>query len=356
MANKDYYEVLGISKTATEAEVKNAYRKLAQKYHPDKKSGDEAKFKEINEAYQTLSNKQKRAQYDRFGQTFSGAPGGFSGFNGQGFNGSINFEDLGDFSDIFESFFGGGRASRRKTYRRGADLQITQEINLEQAYAGVTKELEFTTFGACKDCDGLGHDSKEGTKKCEVCNGQGEIREVRQSFFGSVQQVKACSACQGSGEIPNKVCKTCKGSGRVEENRHQKVEIVPGVSHGQLIKITGAGEVGEKKAGAGDLYIQVLIKPHKVFTRDGANLLLKKEVSLIDVLLDKKIEIETISGEAVSVEIPAGFNFAEKLKLSDKGMPHLHSRGYGDLFIEFEVKKPKKISSKLKKLLEEFGE
>lgn len=357
MPNKDYYNVLGISKTATESEVKNAYRKLAQKYHPDKKGGDEAKFKEINEAYQILSNKQKRDQYDRFGSTFSGSSAnnaGWSGFSSQGFGGSVNFEDLGDFSDIFESFFGGGRSSRRKTYRRGRDLQITQEITLEQAYTGVTKELEFKTFGVCKECEGYGYEVKEGTKKCEVCNGQGEIREVRQSFLGSVQQVKVCSACQGSGEIPHKVCKTCSGAGRVEERREQKIEIIPGVSNGQLIKVSGAGEVGEKRAAAGDLYIQIVIKPHKDFKREGADLFIKKEVSLVDVLLNKKIQVPTIEGKSLEVEIPAGFNFTEKHRLASKGMPNLHGRGHGDLFVLFEVRKPKKVDPKLKKFLEEL--
>jgi len=357
MAKKDYYEILGVDKKASDAELKSAYRKLAQKHHPDKKGGDEARFKEINEAYQTLSNKEKRAQYDRFGSTFAGGGGSANsgwGFNGGGFNGSVNMEDLGDFSDIFESFFGGGRgrSSARRTYRRGSDLQVVQEITLEQAYSGVTKELQFKTFAVCEICQGEGHDVKEGTKKCQTCGGQGEVREVRQSVFGNVEQIRACSDCRGVGEVPNKVCQECHGSGRVEKKRLQKIEIIPGVANGQLIKVPGAGEVGERKAGAGDLYIQVNVAKHPLFHREGVNLYLQKEISLLDVLLNKKIEIPLIAGDPIHVEIPAGFSFTQQFKVENKGMPHLHSKNRGDLLVTFEVKKPNHVSKKAKQLLE----
>lgn len=357
---EDYYKILGVSKGASEDDIKRAYRKLAQEYHPDRPTGNEKKFKEINEAYQVLSNKEKRAQYDRFGRTFSGAggPGGF-GFGGGGFGFDANFDqsgfaDMGDLSDLFESFFGmGGR--RRKTYTRGNDLQITQEITLEDAYRGIKKEISFKAYAVCDTCAGLGHFAKEGVKTCTTCNGQGEIKEVRNTFFGSFQQVRACSKCNGTGEIPNKPCSTCKGSGRVMKSRTLAIDILPGVMDGQLIKITGAGETGERSAPTGDLYVQVRVASHKMFRRDAANLFIKKEINLVDILRGRPLEIQLISGEKISVDIPAGFSLSEKIRVSGKGMPHFNSRGYGDLYIELDVKTPKKVSSKAKKLLEDLN-
>ena len=358
----DYYKLLGVQKGANEDEIKRAYRKLAQEHHPDRPTGNEKKFKEINEAYQVLSNKEKRAQYDRFGKTFAGGQGGgFGGFNPGDFGGfNVNFDGadmngFGDFGDIFESLFTGMGGRKRKTYTRGSDLQSIQEITLEDAFHGVKKEVKFKAFSACETCTGKGYFEKEGTKTCGTCDGRGEVKEVRNSFFGNFQQVRPCTKCFGTGQIPNKVCEHCKGSGRVMATKTVNVEIVPGVDSGQLLKVPGLGEAGERGAPAGDLYIQIKVAPHKSFERHGVDLVASKEISMVDVLLGKKIELNSIGGEKLHVEIPAGFNVAEKLKVAGKGMPHFNSTRHGDLYLNLAVRTPKKLSLKAKKLLEELG-
>ena len=365
---KDYYQILGIGRTASEEEVKKAYRKLAHQYHPDKKGGDEAKFKEINEAYQILSDKNRRVNYDRFGTVDpfgaaqggspfgaaqGGAPnwGGFAGF--QGFeNMSGDFSDLGD---IFETFFEGiGAQPKRPTYRRGSDLETILELTLEEAFRGVSKELAIKTQILCKTCDGKGGDPSAGTKSCATCNGRGEIREEQKTFFGSFAQVRVCPACSGFGQIPNKLCAQCKGNGRVPGERKIRVEIVPGIPQNQLIQVKGGGEAGERGTGTGDLYVRIKLKTHPVFSRQGDDLVVQKEVGVLDLLRGRKIEVSTISGGKLQVEIPAGFNLKENLRIPGEGMPRFQSFGRGALLVDFIVKAPKKPSSKLQKLLEEL--
>ncbi len=365
--NRDYYQILGVDKGASEEEIKKAYHKLAHVYHPDKSGGDEKKFKEINEAYQVLSNKEKRVQYDRFGRVFDGSTGSpfgqggpFGGFDFRGFDfgfdpSNLNFEDLSGVSDIFEAFFEGlGVKKRRKTYHRGADMEILKEITLEEAFRGAAEDIEFETLMPCKACGGQGHFSKEGFAKCGACDGRGEIRESRQTFFGQFSQVRPCAKCFGQGEIPNKACKECRGTGRIHDQRKVQVELAPGISDGQIIKIVGAGQAGERGAGAGDLYIRVKIKPHHIFSRANNDLVVKKELNLIDVLSGKKIEIPVISGGKINVEIPEGFNLRERLRIPGEGMPRFGNFGRGDLYVEFQIKTPKKISAKMKKLLEDL--
>lgn len=372
---KDYYKVLGINKGASEEEIKKAFRKLAHKYHPDK-GGDEKKFKEINEAYQVLSDKQKRAQYDRFGRFFDragGGPGGF-GFDpfagspfgfGQGPFGEIKFDfdgDFGDLGDIFDAFFEGlGVKQKRRTYRRGSDVQVIQEITLEEAFRGIKKNIDYQATIRCEKCGGVGYDPKAGFNECGVCGGQGEIKETRQTFFGNFIQVKSCQQCFGAGKIPKKVCEFCKGSGRIMGERSVNIEIRPGVQDGQLIKIKSAGEAGERGTEEGDLYVIIKIKTHPVFERRGDDLLVKKEVSLIDLLLGKKIEIPTISGNRLKIEVPADFDLKQDLRIPGEGMLHFPSTssgqgGYdrGDLIIKLTVKTPKKLSEKAKRILEEL--
>lgn len=362
---KDYYKILGVEKSANEEEIKKAYRKLAHKYHPDKSGGDESKFKEINEAYQILSDKQKRSQYDRFGNVFSGSgQGGFGGFDfsrgadggfdfGFGFDPS-NLEDLSGVSDIFDAFFEGlGVRPKRKTYRRGADLETVKEITLEESFRGVTAKVSADSFMVCAECGGLGHFPKEGFVQCATCDGRGEIRETRQSFFGQFSQVRACAKCHGQGQIPNRACRNCGGSGRVKQNRAVEIAIAPGIADGQLIKVVGAGQAGERGAEAGDLYVRIKIKPHHTFKRLGDDLLVKKDLDILRVLAGKKIEAPTLSGGNISVEIPAGFNLREKLRISGEGMPKFGGYGRGDLYVEFDVKVPK-IDSKLRKFLGDF--
>lgn len=353
---KDYYKILGIEKNASDEDVKKAYRKLAHQYHPDKPSGDEAKFKEINEAYQILSDKQKRASYDRFGTSEPfGAGGGnpFSGFSGGGFN--VNVEDLGDLGDIFESVFEGmGFAGNRRTYQRGSDLEIPLNITLEEAFKGAIKDLHFSTLVRCEKCSGQGGEVKEGFTKCATCDGKGEVREERRTFFGSFAQVKSCTKCHGQGRIPNKVCGTCKGTGRATGEKHLQVTILPGVHHNQIMTVKGAGEAGQHNTEPGDLYVKIHITPHEKFERHGDNLLLKKEITVFDILLGKKLEITNIDGHEKGVALPTHFNLHEELRLPGEGMPRLGGFGRGDLLIRFTLKTPKEPSSRAKKLLEEL--
>ena len=381
---KDYYQILGIAKGASEEEIKKAYRKLAHQYHPDKAGGNEAKFKEINEAYQVLSDKTRRLQYDRFGTTESaasgfggfggGAPGGqwgagqqwsrWGGVQGSGSPGGFDFDpsafgDMGDFSDVIESIFEGmGVRQPRKTYERGSDLEIHEEITLEEAFRGVARMIRLRTNVACVKCGGKGAEAASGFEKCSACDGRGEVREQRRSFFGNFSQVKVCVKCQGTGEIPKKACAGCRGSGRVEADREVKIDILPGVEDNQLIKIKGAGEAGGRGAAAGDLYVRVRVKSHHRFERHGANLVVAQELKVISVLLGKKVDVPTIGGGKVMVEIPAGFNLKDNLRIPNEGMPHFGASstfgGRGDLFVSFIIKAPKNPSGKAKKLLEEL--
>ncbi len=359
---KDYYIILGVQKSASEEEIKKAYRKLAHQYHPDKAGGDEKKFKEINEAYQVLSDKNKRAQYDRFGTAdpaggFGGA-GGFPGgaqWGGAGGFDPSQFGDMGDFGDIFESFFEGlGVRPRRKTYEKGSDLEIQEQITLEEAFRGTVKTVRLKTFVHCAKCAGKGAEPGSGFEKCSTCDGQGEIREQRRTFFGSFSQVKICTKCHGTGEVPKKPCTTCKGAGRIESDREIKIEIVAGIDDNQLIKVSGMGEAGERGAATGDLYVRVRVKPSAVFARHGADLVVTQELKLIDVLLGKTIEVAVISGGRTVVEIPAGFNLKEPLRIVGQGMPHIGSRARGDLLVNFMIKAPKKPSAKAKDLLDKL--
>ncbi len=370
---KDYYNILGIGKGASEDDIKKAYRKLAHQYHPDKTGGDDKKFKEINEAYQVLSDKNRRMQYDRFGTAepfgagSAGGPGGFPGggaqwggfgFDPSQFTGQFNGADMGDLGDMMESIFEGfGVGPRRKTYEKGSDLELQEQITLEEAFRGLVKNIKLRTFVQCEKCKGKGAEpgvkGESAFEKCATCDGRGEIREEKRSFFGSFSQVRTCSKCHGTGEIPKKACGVCKGSGRVESDRDIRIEIVPGIEDNQLIQIRGAGEAGERGTAAGDLYVRVRIKHHSVFERHGANLVVSRELNVVDLLLGRKIEVPTIAGGRLSVEIPAGFNLKENYRIVGEGMPHFNSRGRGDLYVNFLIKAPKKLDGKARKALEE---
>lgn len=346
---KDYYDVLGVSRNASADEIKKAYHQLAHKYHPDKAGGDEAKFKEINEAYQILSDTRKRAEYDRFGRV-SGNGGPTAGPGGFGWN--VNFGDfgnMGDIGDIFESFFEGmGMRPRRKSYDRGSDLQLSVEITLEEAKAGKAIDLEFGTKVTCDVCKGLGYKAEKGLKKCEYCAGRGEIRESRNTIFGSFVQVVACPECHGTGEIPVELCSSCKGEGRKKGTRHVRIEVRPGVGDGQIIKVKGMGEAGERKADAGDLYVRVGVKKHPVFERRGDDLHMQLEIPVTDIILGKKRKIVGLGGRELVVQIPAGFDPSRELKVSGEGM----TRG-SNLLIHLKIR-PVKLDSKSKKLIEEL--
>lgn len=361
---RDYYKILGIKRDASEEDIKKAYRRLAHQFHPDKKGGNEEKFKEINEAYQVLSNKEKKAQYDRFGRIFDhstgrGQTGPFDfrmdpfGFE-FGFN-PADFENFGNITDIFDMFFEGLGIRRRRTYERGADLSVETEITLEEAFRGTEKEINFKTWEKCGNCSGLGHFPNSGFTKCGICDGRGEIRETRQGFFGALSQVRTCDQCFGLGQLPQRICDRCGGSGREEAKKKTvTLNIAPGVHNGQLIKLSRAGEVGERGGDRGDLYVKIKIRPHPVFEREGDNLRLRQELNILDVLLENKAPIKTLGGGQLHIELPPEFKLNHELVIPGEGMPKFGSQHRGDLIVSFEIKMPKKLTVKAKKLLDDL--
>ncbi len=358
---EDYYKILGIDKNSSEEAIKNAYRKMAHKHHPDKSGGDEASFKKVNEAYQVLSNKEKRAQYDKYGRVFEGGQGGNSGGGnpfGQGFNfngQNFDFGDMGDLGDMFGSIFEGfGMGSKRKQYERGADLEINQEITLKEAYTGVVKKLKFNTKINCDKCSGVGHFPESGFSKCGTCEGKGEIKETKRTFFGNFAEVRKCSKCRGLGKIPHRLCSSCDGVGRRIGEKNIEVNIGAGIEEGQIIKVTGAGESGEAGTAPGDLYVRIRVSRDKKWERHGDELLTRHETSLIDLLLTRSFEIENIIGEKIKLELPSGFKLGDDLTVSSGGMPRLGGFGRGKMIVKLEAQVPKKLNSKAKELLEQL--
>jgi molecular chaperone DnaJ len=371
---KDHYETLGVPRDASDDDIKKAFRKLAHQYHPDKAGGDEKKFKEINEAYQVLSDKAKRAQYDQYGRTFDGSQGyaggnpfeGFGGFGGNGgpfggFDFSGGGGDFGDLNDILGAFFGGGARQSAGARKRGADIQIMIKLSLRDAFAGMKREVSFKTFVTCPTCKGVGYDKQAGTEKCDKCKGSGKIREQHSSFLGSFVQVVECDKCGGTGEIPKKPCPTCKGQGRVEDEKTVSIDIRPGVYNGQIIKLASQGEAGIQGHPAGDLYVKIAVAPDPVFAVQGENLIMTKEVPLGDILRGKGLEIESISGKKLHVEIPPRASLQESIIVKGEGMPRSSgfmggSQKRGDLVIHLEVRTPKKMNAKAKKLADELAD
>lgn len=369
---KDYYKILGVAKAASEEEIKKAYRKLAHQYHPDKTTGNETKFKEISEAYQTLSDKKKRAQYDRFGRVqgetsvpgwgnFSaqGGPASGWGFDGNGVHWDVGLGDeMFDFGDIFESVFGQFGGKRRQTYTHGSDLETVLELTLEEAFRGAKRNIRVETFLSCSECGGQGFDKSKGVSNCEKCQGKGEIREQRRTFFGNFSQVKTCPDCYGRGQKPNKSCEVCKAKGRILSAREILIDIASGVEDGQVVKVKGAGEAGERGGTSGDLYVLVKIKPHPVFERKKNDLFTLKDVNINEALLGRKIALIDISGEKFYFTVPEGFNFKDRLKIEGRGMPRFGSftseLSRGDLYLLLNLKLPKNLSPKAKKLLGEL--
>ena len=370
--SKDYYNTLGVSKSAGDEEIKKAYRKLAHKYHPDKKGGDEAKFKEINEAYQVLSDKQKRGQYDQFGSTFDQAGGGAQGFGGFDFSGfsnsfsggggpgGIKFEfggDGGGFEDIFSNVFGGGGKRATKKKQKGEDISIDIEISLEDASMGIEKDIEMYISSACPKCNGSGAEPGSKIITCKTCNGTGQIKKERRTILGTFAQVGVCDDCYGEGTKPEKNCKQCGGDGRVRANKTIKVKIPAGISNEQTIRLSKQGEVGVRpsqgKSIPGDLYITVYIKQHLSFERRGDDVYYRLNVNFSQVTLGDNIEIPTLNGK-IKVKIPSGIQSGKIIKLKNKGISHLQGWGKGDMFIVIQVKTPEKLSQKQKQLLDEM--
>ncbi len=346
---KDYYEVLGIAQGASKEEIKKAYRKLAHQFHPDKKGGDERKFKEVNEAYQILSNDQKRAQYDQFGR-FSGAAGGgdTAGWDFGSFHG---FEDAGvDMGDIFETFFGRG-GGRGQSQRRGRDISIDVEIPFAEAVFGTERRMLIRKRAVCDTCRGSGKETGSAEHSCTRCNGSGTIRDAKKSFFGSYTQVMECSACRGRGKIPDKKCSTCRGEEVLVKNEEIHVVIPPGIENGEVVRIAGKGEAAPH-AEVGDLYVKVHVNPHATFRRARNDLFMKLAIPLSSALLGGSENVTTLDG-SIKIKIPQGVSDGEVLKVGGRGVPR-EDGSRGDLLIEVKIKMPKKITPALKALLLEL--
>jgi len=356
MSKRDYYEVLGVAKTATEAEMKSAFRKLAMQYHPDKNPGDhdaEVKFKEINEAYQTLSDGQKRAAYDRFGH--AAFANGAGGAGGPGFG-----NDFSDFmSDIFENFFGdgrggggggGGRNRGAGGRERGSDMRYNLEITLEEAFTGKNATLKIPTAITCEVCGGSGAKAGSKPKPCPTCGGLGRVRAT-QGFF-SIE--RACPNCHGRGEVIDDPCGNCGGAGRVTRERTLQVNVPAGVEDGTRIRLSGEGEAGLRGGPAGDLYIFLSLKPHAFFQRDGADLFSRVPISLVTAAIGGEFKVPTLDGSEAKVKVPEGTQTGKQFRLRGKGMPVLRSRDVGDLYIQVVVETPQNLTKRQRELLMEF--
>jgi molecular chaperone DnaJ len=357
--SKDYYETLGVAKGASKDEIKKAFYKLAQKYHPDKKGGNEAKFKQVNEAYQVLSDDAKRSKYDQFGsgfenmgqQGYGGAQGGFGGFDASGFGG---FQGAGmdfDLNDIFSDFFGGGMGGGRTQARRGRDISTEMQISFSDSIFGVTRKILITKTSECSTCHGSG--AKAGTKMetCKHCNGQGQIHEQKRTIFGNIASTKICEVCMGSGEVPKEVCERCKGKGVLRKEEEISIAVPAGIRDGEMIRMTGMGEA-VSKGTTGDLYIKINVAAHSVFKREGNDLVMNLNLRLTDALLGIKYPIQTLDGE-IEVTIPEGVTINEILRVKGKGVPMSKGKR-GDLLIKLNIKLPSKLSGQSRKLIEDL--
>ncbi len=353
---KDYYKILGLEKGASKEEVKKAFRKMAAQYHPDKKTGDEEKYKEVTEAYAVLGDEKKKAEYDTYGQSFNGAGGGGfgGGFNWQDFQGAAQgFGGQGfefDLNDIFSNFgFGGGGARTQ----RGRDVSIDINLNFEESIFGVTRKVLITKNNTCTFCSGTGAKTGAGTESCSTCGGQGKIRETRQSIMGSFTTVRECSTCHGTGQIPKERCPHCAGAGVSRAQEEIAIKVPAGIQNGEVIRMTGRGEA-MPHGQPGDLYIKVHVESHKTIRRDGSNLITPLPVKLTDALLGATYTVQTLDG-AIDIKIPAGITHGEMLRIKNKGVPT--DRGdRGDFLVKISLETPKKLSRKAQKLIEELRE
>ncbi len=359
---KDYYQMLGVARGASADEIKKAYRKLAHAHHPDKKGGDEAKFKEINEAYQVLSNKEKRAQYDQFGETFSqgGGGGGGAGFGdfGRGFegfsNGNFHFE--GGFEDIFSDIFGGGRSGRGRSRRRGSDIQVDVEISFEEMASGVRKTISLRREVSCSSCSGTGGKRGSKEKDCSTCHGTGQIRRTVRSILGTFQQADVCGDCQGRGKVYAEKCSECRGSGHVKKSEEIPLDIPAGIEDGQMLSLSGEGEAGEAGSPSGDLLIAIHVRPHPIFSRRGNDILSNISISSVRAALGDTVSVATIEGD-ISMKIPAGTQSGEVFRVRSKGLlPVGSSWGRGDHLVTVTVRIPKHLSREERKLFEALRE
>ncbi|MDR2524280.1 MAG: molecular chaperone DnaJ [Candidatus Nomurabacteria bacterium] len=362
MSKRDYYEVLGVNKNASDDEIKKAFRKAAVKYHPDKEGGDEAKFKEVGEAYEVLKDKQKRQRYDQFGHAgVGGASGGgaggnpFGGFGGAGQNVHFDFGngDFGDLGDILGGMFGfGGGGNRRRQPGRGRDVETSVTLSFEDAIFGTEVKVALNLDEKCSHCHGSGAEPGFDQKECPTCHGSGQEVKVVNTLFGAIQQAQTCHTCRGRGKVPDKKCTVCGGDGIVRAKQDIKVKVPAGVDEGSAIRLSGRGEAiagGEN----GDLYVLIHVKPHKKFTREGDLILSEERVSMIDAALGAELEVETVDGTLI-IKVPAGTQSGTDFKLSGHGVPHLRGGGRGAQIVTVRVETPTGLSRKQRDLLQEF--
>ena len=361
MSKRDYYEVLGVSRNASEDEIKKAYRKLARQYHPDmnrdNKEQAEEKFKEVSEAYEVLSDAGKKTQYDQFGHAAfdpaqGGGAGGYGGFGGGGYGGGAGF----DVGDIFESFFGGGggRRSGRPGPERGDDLRYDLKLSFEEAAFGVEKEIEISHDEQCDACHGSGAEPGTHADTCPDCHGTGQVQVAQQTILGRMMSVRPCSRCGGTGKIINTPCKKCSGKGRQRKRKKLTVKIPAGVDDGSRLRVSGEGQAGERGGPSGDLYVYLFVKEHALFERDGNDVLCEVPISIVQATLGAEIEVPTLDGR-LTFRVPEGTQPGTVFRLRDKGIPSLRGGGRGDQMVRVKVVVPKKLTDKQKDLLKAFA-
>ncbi len=357
MSKRDYYEILGVGKTASADEIKKAFRKAAVEHHPDK-GGDETKFKEINEAYEILKDPSKRQRYDQFGHAGVGSSaasdGGnpFAGFGGQGQEMHFDFGDLG-LGDIFSSFFSGSQPRGSRRQHRGNDIQTDVDLTFEQAVFGTDIDLHLNIQDKCEHCKGSTVEPGHELKTCDQCKGSGQVVSVTRTVFGNIQQASVCNKCEGTGKVPEKVCTVCHGKGTHPKKQEIKLKVPAGIDDGATIRLRERGEAiarGEK----GDLYVNIHVKPHKKFMREGDIILSEEHVGMVDAALGVEIKVETVDGP-VKMKVPAGTQSGTDFKLSNHGVPHMRSETRGSHIVTIIVNTPTKLSKNQKQILEEFG-
>ncbi|GAW93450.1 molecular chaperone DnaJ [Calderihabitans maritimus] len=357
MSKRDYYEVLGVSRNASQEEIKKAYRRLARKYHPDVNPGDkeaEAKFKEVKEAYEVLSDPEKRARYDQFGH--AGTEGGANGFGGfGGFEGFGGGADFGGFDDIFDMFFGRGfgTRSRRKAPQKGADLEVEMEISFEEAAFGTEKDVEVPRRETCPACHGSGAEPGTTPLRCKACNGTGQIRVSQQTPFGHFESIRTCHQCHGQGTVITTPCRRCGGEGQIRRTRKIQVKIPPGVDTGNRLRVAGEGEAGVYGGPPGDLYVYIKVKPHEIFTRDGYDIYCEVPISFAQAALGDEIEVPTLNGKA-KLKIPEGTQSGTTFRLKGRGIPYVRGGGRGDQHVKVQVVTPVNLTEKQKELLRQL--
>jgi molecular chaperone DnaJ len=341
---RDYYELLGVDRTASEVEIKRAFRTQARKYHPDvnKEPNAEARFKEINEAYAVLSDARKRASYDRYGHT--GQAGGFEGFG-----------DLGSFADIFDTFFGaGGRRGGQRGPQRGSDLRYDMSISFEQAVFGAEKEIEIPVLSLCQRCEGTGAEPGSGSATCPRCQGSGELRRVQQSVFGQFVNVVMCEQCQGEGQVVGSPCTTCRGKGREKANKKLSIKIPAGVDRGQQIRYAGEGEIGPKGGPPGDLYIVLDVAEHPIFSRDGVDIYYELPLNVAQAALGDELTIPTLDGKT-QLRVPAGTQHGKSFRFRGLGVPQLRSNQRGNFYVVAKIVVPQKLTARQHELFQEIA-